>query len=197
MPAQRTSKGCVDKQRSEIIWASKCSARSKVMVGSHGLCLFRAWSTGTTEKPAFLRPKLSLAEPAQSSKAIGLSNESESEADNGKGNDTECEETSEISLKNLFTGTFVEVQKFSPLTGRTDTLALQGVSALARVCMDKSSDEWHSNVDSRLTSFRTELGTGSMEEFAESLEGNEVASQAAWVAEIGSVLCFFAFLGQD
>ena len=36
-----------------------------------------------------------------------------------------------------------------------------------------------------------------MEEFAESLASNEVASQAAWVAELGSVLGFFAFLGQD
>jgi hypothetical protein len=36
-----------------------------------------------------------------------------------------------------------------------------------------------------------------MEEFAESLASNEVASQAAWVAEPGSVLCFFTFLGQD
>ena len=150
MPAQRTSKGCVDKQRSEIICASKGSARSMVMVGSHGLCLFRAWSTGTTEKPAFLRPKLSLAEPAQSSTAMGLSEESESDDINGKGSDKECEETPEDSLKNLFTGTVDEVQKFSPLGGSSDTLTVQGASALARVCMGISSDEWHSKVNSEL-----------------------------------------------
>ena len=101
MHAQRTSKGCVDKQRSEIICASKGSARSMVMVGSHGLCLFRAWSTGTTEKPAFLRPKLSLAEPAQSSTAMGLSEESESDDINGKGSDKDCEETSKDLRKPL------------------------------------------------------------------------------------------------
>jgi hypothetical protein len=36
-----------------------------------------------------------------------------------------------------------------------------------------------------------------MEEFAESLASNEVASEAAWVAEPGLVLCFFTFLGKD
>ena len=41
------------------------------------------------------------------------------------------------------------------------------------------------------------MGTGSMEEFADSLAGNEVASQAAWVVGLGSVLGFFVFLGQD
>ena len=33
-PAQRTSKGCVDKQRSDTICASRRSARSIVVVGS-------------------------------------------------------------------------------------------------------------------------------------------------------------------
>ena len=141
IPFPRTSKGCVDKQRSEIICASNGSARSMVMVGSHCLCLFRAWSTGTTEKPAFLRPKLSLAEPAQSSTAMGLSEESESDGINGKGSDKECEETPEDSLRSLFNGTADEVQKFSPLGGSSATLTVQGTSALARVCKEISSDE--------------------------------------------------------
>ena len=77
-------------------------------------------------KTSFLRPKLSLAEPAQSSKAIGLSKESESDDVDGKGSDKECEETSEDSLKNLFTGIVDEAQKFSPLGGSFDTLTVQG-----------------------------------------------------------------------
>ena len=76
------------------------------MVGSKGLCLFRAWSTGTTEKPAHS------AETAQSSKVIGLITESESDDAVGKGNDTGCEGTSEESMKSLVTGTFDEVQNF-------------------------------------------------------------------------------------
>jgi hypothetical protein len=50
-------------------------------------------------KTSFLKTKLSLAEPAQSSKAIGLSKESESDDVDGKGSDKECEETSEELLK--------------------------------------------------------------------------------------------------
>ena len=91
-----------------------------------------------------------MAEPAQSSTAMGLSEESESDDINGKGSDKECEETPEDSLKNLFTGTVDEVQKFSPLGGSSDTLTVQGASALARVCMGISSDERHSKVDSEL-----------------------------------------------
>jgi hypothetical protein len=72
---------------------------------------------------------------------MGLSEESESDDINGKGIDKECEETPEDSLKNLFTGTVDEVQKFSPLGGSSDTLTVQGASALARVCMGISSDE--------------------------------------------------------
>jgi hypothetical protein len=83
------------------------------MVGSQGLCLFRAWSTGTTEKPALFKPKLSLAEPAQSSKVIGLITESENDDAVGKGNDTGCEGTSEESMKSLVTGTFDEVRNLS------------------------------------------------------------------------------------
>ena len=111
------------------------------MVGSQGLCLFRAWSTGTTEKPALFKPKLSLAEPAQSSKAMGLSNESWNDEAAGKGNDTVCEGTSEESLKSLLTGTFDEVQKFSPLAGRTMTLSALDAPALATVCKEKLSGE--------------------------------------------------------
>ena len=41
-------------------------------------------------KTALFKPKLSLAEPAQSSKAIGLITESENDDAVGKGNDTGC-----------------------------------------------------------------------------------------------------------
>ena len=61
---------------------------------------------------------------------MGLSKETESDDVNGKGSDKECEETSEDSLKNLFTGTVDDVQKFSPLGGSSDTLTVQGASAL-------------------------------------------------------------------
>ena len=140
-PAQRTSRGCVDKQRSVTICASRRSARSIVMVGSQGLCLFRAWSTGTTEKPALFKPKLSLAEPAQSSKAIGLSDGSWNEDGAGKGDDTGCEGTSEESLKSLLTGTCDEALKFSPLVGRTMALSALDAPAMAKVCKEKFSGE--------------------------------------------------------
>ena len=55
---------------------------------------------GQQEKLALLRPKLSLA-PAQSTKAIGLSTESESDDVNWKCSDKECEETSKDLLKPL------------------------------------------------------------------------------------------------
>ncbi len=41
-------------------------------------------------KTALFKPKLSLAEPAQSSEAIGLITESENDDAVGKGNDTGC-----------------------------------------------------------------------------------------------------------
>ena len=110
------------------------------MVGSHGLCFFRARSTGTTEKAAFLRPKLSLAEPAQSFAAMGLSKESESDDVNGKGSDKEGEETLEDSLKTSSLALLMKC-KISSLGGSADTLTVQGASALARVCMGISSDE--------------------------------------------------------
>jgi hypothetical protein len=36
-----------------------------------------------------------------------------------------------------------------------------------------------------------------MEELADPFAGSEVASQVAWVAELGSVRGFFDFLGHD
>ena len=111
------------------------------MVGSKGLCLFRAWSTGTTEKPALFKPKLSLAEPAQSSKVIGLITESENDDAVGKGNDTGCEGTSEESMKSLVTGTFDEVQNFPPLAGRAAASTVLDAPALAKVCKGKLSAE--------------------------------------------------------
>ena len=70
-------------------------------------------------KATFIRSKLSLAEPAQSSKAIGLSKESESDDVEGKGSDKECEETSEDLLKTSSLALLMKC-KFSPLVGSPD-----------------------------------------------------------------------------
>ena len=105
------------------------------MVGSKGLCLFRAWSTGTTEKPAHS------AETAQSSKVIGLITESESDDAVGKGNDTGCEGTSEESMKSLVTGNFDEVKNFPAPSREGCTSTVLDAPALAKVCKGKLSAE--------------------------------------------------------
>jgi hypothetical protein len=102
------------------------------MVGSKGLCLFRAWSTGTTEKPAHS------AETAQSSKVIGLITESESDDAVGKGNDTGCEGTSEESMKSLVTGTFDEVQNFPSPSWEGCGINGAGCSSFGKVLQGKA-----------------------------------------------------------
>ena len=190
MPAQIASKG------SDTICDFNVSARSIVIVGSQGLCLFRAWSTGTTEKPALLRPKLSLADPAQSSNAIGLSIEIEE----GKGEfsctDVVCERISKGLLATRFNGAIEEAQKFSPLAGRSNSLSVQDTAALARIGEERPTVEWQSKGNSGVLDWGSNLGTVPMEESADSLACNVVDSQAAWLDGLGSVLCLFVFLGQ-
>jgi hypothetical protein len=190
MPAQKASKG------SDTICDSNVSARSIVIVGSQGLCLFRAWSTGTTEKPALFRPKLSLADPAQSSNAIGLSIEVEEDKGKFCCTDVVCERFSKGSAGTRFNGAIDEAQKFSPLAGRSNSLSVQDTAALARIGEERLTVEWQSKGNPGLMDWVNKLGTIPMEESADSPTCNVVDSQAAWLDGLGSVLCFFAFLGQ-
>jgi len=88
-----------------------------VIVGSQGSCLFRVWSTGTTEKPALLRPKLSLADPAQSSNAIGLSIEVEESKGEFSCTDDVCERFSKGPPATRFNGATDDAQNFLPKPG--------------------------------------------------------------------------------
>jgi hypothetical protein len=196
MPAQITSRGWAEWQSSDTICDSNVSARSMVIVGSQGLCLFRAWSTGTTEKPALFRPKLSLADPAQSSNAIGLSIEVEEDKGKFCCTDVVCERLSKGSAGTRFKGAIDEAQKFSPLVGRSNSLSVQDTAASARIGEERMTVEWQSKGNSGLMDWGKILGTVPTEESADSPACCVVASQAAWLEGLGSVLGFFAFLGQ-